>query len=192
MKATGEETRCRNKAAKDCISYVYDIGEKELTENERKIIFSFIFENKSFLEISEVLDLTRERVRQLYVRGMNKLISTIRKVESRLSETAQLRLDLEAYKNTSKLQSIKPSPETFELIKNLPDETKRLLNSSIRDTNLSGRAKGMCRAVGMDKVCDLVALKKGDVLKWRTIGKKTAAEFDLFLAQNNLRWEMFK
>ena len=72
-------------------------------------------------------------------------------------------------------------------VKRVPDE---LLDMKIEIPMFSVRARNCLKAVDIETVRDLVRLKKSDFDSYRTFGRKTLDELDMFLESHGLHWGM--
>ena len=180
-----------------------------IDEREGRILNDYL--NGNTLEyIAKSEGLTRERIRQIVERAIRRS-SQIEGIEDKFKTIERLEeenrmLKIANQEMRKKLAGFEKPLDDEEAIVNR--ELCRLFQKKLVDCGLSVRAlhslrngntvkrytKGKveeyvavppCETVG-----DFCKLKKQDVLKMRSIGKKTMGELEDFLCKNNLSWEM--
>ena len=69
-----------------------------------------------------------------------------------------------------------------------PDPKADIKSKRIKDCNVSTRTRNICMFGGIETLGDLCRLRKTDWLKFRNSGKKSLAEVDNLLHDNDLDW----
>jgi hypothetical protein len=153
------------------ISHLDDRDEYVITE---------LHKGASFNEVAIALRLGRERVMQIYLRGIRRLASAVAKMVfveklGLIEENRILRAKVAALK--SKLIKRKPNDPLIE---------NDFIYTRLIDTDLSVRALNCLKSAEIKTVSDLIRLKKTDLLKFRNFGRKTLREIEDLLDDNGL------
>lgn len=208
---TVKVTRTTFDVLESIVSFICAVG--IIKEREAQIVIMFI-NNKSIASIAETYGLTQTRILQIIAhayRKMNnisKVTSTI-KANEELKETLlaqEMELKMLRRKNEDLIDQLGIRHEMEEakerekriayLMKH--DDTARLLNTPFIDESnghsntfeLSVRVLNGLRYMDIEKVSDLVQMKKGDLLMCRNFGKKSIRELDDFLEDHGLEFGM--
>lgn len=163
----------------------YNIIQPDIIANDRGFqILSMLFDGKDIKEISEKFNLTTARIQQIIDAELCKLHKNTQTYQMLKEQNDKLLNENKAMKiNARSFESLKL--ETKEVKKSKPNILTRKINSF---DFLSVRALNSCYYNGIETISDLVALHKTDVLKWRTVGKKTLVELDGLVKHCGLEW----
>jgi DNA-directed RNA polymerase alpha subunit len=136
-------------------------------------------------EIGEKLNITRERIRQIY----NKSLLHIR---LRLEILSTEYLLLESFKNDlitleAENAQLRKKIEYYENI--LPSTEIDILETHIQTTALSIRAKNCLRAAKIKTLKDLTRYTKTDILSLQQIGQRTVMEIEFYMASCGLKFK---
>lgn len=160
-----------------------------LTQLEGKILHETLVEGKKFGELDSVPLLTSHLQKQIFEKGVLRLISRIRETSEKIAENKTLKKDLESAQlklNELEVELVKfqPKPST------IPAHLKNMLETRIVDTDLSARVKTVCRYGNVTTLLELVQYSRNDFLKLRNCGKACVSETEDFLKARGLSWEM--
>jgi hypothetical protein len=131
-----------------------------LNEREKEIVTMTAIEKKTYQEIAARLDISRERVRQLYW-------GAIRKIKN---ETLQI-----IYERRFLLESEKAHIELRKTIHKIED-VKPYYFRKVSDLGFSMKVLRTLEAAGIKTLGELIEYPKDDLLKFRNFGRKALTE----------------
>lgn len=153
----------------------------ELSEREIEILFKMYY-GETFYETGQQMQLTRERVRQVWLNILKKLGRAKNALEYKDEIIAELK------------EQIKQLEEEIKSIKhptlNVDPNLARLLVMPISSLGLSNRVEACLHDADIIHVMDIVRCHRRILFKQRGIGNKTLKEVDSWLAEHGLRYEM--
>ncbi len=164
----------------------------KLIDTERSArIFQRYIEGRTFEEIGQEFDLTRERVRQVYEKAKRRLVHRASKVQEWIhafgptkyadmeaSDIVELLIKLGAENKLLKtrLSEVLSGQKLDEILPEVDIEKQKLLMTPIENLNLSVRAHNVLRALDIKTLGDIIDYSPADFLKFRNMGKKSLAE----------------
>ena len=155
-----------------------------LTRKEYDIIKQILFEGKSPKECGERFDLTGERIKQIFRKGIIKIMVNIEGLHNSSLYSQKLLEENELLKkeNAWLKESINPKANSTSSGNN------SFLQKRIGDIDFSVRTYNCLRAQEpeVDTISDLIKLSKSDLLKLRNFGTKSLGEIEELLASEGL------
>jgi len=143
-------------------------------------ILSLTLQGKTRKEIADEYGLTCERIRQLIKHGINILQARRNSYENMKARIGDLHYKL--------LQERMHSKYLEDVVKHYIRKTKRYykempptLLTRVVDTELPVRVKNGLRSLGVEYVWEVAMLRADDLIKVRSIGKKSVNEVRQFL-----------
>lgn len=183
---------------------IVDISSKLLTEKETKMLEMFLIKNISVDEIAEEYYISKVRASQVVTKAYRRMIGRIHMLQRMFADynTAlayQTENELLKKQNTELYRKFLRNKET-QAIKDLNTKAHvkhfikygydiKDLNMSILDFDLSVRAIGVLKSLGVVTLQDVFDYSKWDLIRVRNMGKKTLNEICDWL-EHNYNWEM--
>lgn len=150
-----------------------------------KKVTAMFLGGKKIADIADATILTRERVRQIIVKGL-------RLFEEKIGELNALRQDVPLLKNEIVKLKVKMVMQMGNHNEGFDEELPFIFERRLIDCNLSVRALNCLKANDVDTIGDLVQLSKGDLMNTRNFGKKCMMELDNLIQKLGLEWNMPK
>jgi hypothetical protein len=154
-----------------------------LSTKENYILTKCISENGNFTDLSKELNLSKQRVRQIF----QKAIWRVRR------QSLNMKVDYDLNFESTKQENEKLKQENREL-KNILDNLKfpysskgDILNKKIRDSKISSRLKNSLIYNDVETLGDVISYTKRDYLKFRNLGKNSLFELESFLNEHGLK-----
>lgn len=163
----------------------YDIIQPDLSVSSRGgKILTMLLGGSDIKTISETFNLTTVRISQIIEAELCMLHKNTQTYQMLKEQNDKLLSENKALKNNAR------SYEALKLeVKEVKKSKPNILARKIVSFDiLSVRALNSCYYNGVETIADLVALHKTDVLKWRSVGKKTLAELDGLVKHCGLEW----
>lgn len=160
-----------------------------LYDREKSVVLGVIDGGKTFTEIGEEWDLTRERVRQIYNKALCRLRYALHQYVSEQDklhmELTRLREDNERLrlKNEGLLEAI--TAAQIESPKDVHDaERLKILSTPISELNTSVRLQNCCRTAELVTIGDVVRIgSKREFLRYGHFGRKSLTELQGILSE---------
>lgn len=143
---------------KDIVSIF--INNSNLSDREVSIVRSVLICSQSYESVSEEYQLTKERVRQIYAKGISKL----KRKKDMITEID----DIE-----KKLYSLK-----FRLANNKIDPSYNILSKHMSEFDLTVRCLNCLKAAEIESFGELISFKKYELMRFRNFGKKSLTELE--------------
>jgi hypothetical protein len=170
---------------KDIILAVIDASlsnYNRISHREHYVLTKILFEEKTLKECGDLIDLTPERVRQIFQKGMQKLLLAIAEMpdsfttnQDLLTENLLLKGEnAELRKEVGVITNFTSAPNSF------------FFQQKIRNIGLPTRVCVRLKMSEVDTVGDLMKISKSELLKYRNFGKKSLSEIEEFLAKRGL------
>lgn len=161
------------------------------SERDKKITMSYL-KGMRFYEISDMYDISPERVRQIIYRQMATL-SRSDKYSSLLKENRLLKKQIDAM--SIKINMISKykgddNEKEFNIEEFKKNEKMYILSENLFNLDLSARTINVLRGTDLKTIYDLVRLNRLDLLKYRNFGKKSLIELEDMLSDRGLRFGM--
>jgi hypothetical protein len=161
----------------------------DLTDREVLILKLKWIEFKSFVQIGEHLNLSRERIRQLYCRSIARLKHSIgysarlfKQQKEVVAENLKLKSDVEILiKRFEKLSLIEK--ETYSELY-CKEFLVHLNETPIVKMALSNRVKYSLINADINTLADIKTKKRNDLLQLENFGKKSIAELENYLKEH--------
>lgn len=165
----------------EIINAIYE-NYNSVSQKEFYVIKQILFEGKSPKECGERFDLTGERIKQIFQKGILKIISNIEGLHNSSFYVQGLLEENEILKkeNTWLKESINSKVSSTSM------GDFSFLQKKIEDLDFSVRTHNCLRAIEADTVADLIKLSEWDLLKIRNFGEKSLAEIKDLLASQGL------
>lgn len=128
--------------------------------------------------------LTRERIRQIIVKGLRAFVGDVEKCLFTLKENAKLKEEVQTLKN--KLAVALGTNDNVEKQIVLPT----VFSTRLVDLNISVRSLNAMKTHDIETVGDLVQYSMSELLKTRNFGKKSLSELDDLVQNLGLHWGM--
>lgn len=153
----------------------------ELSEREIEILFKMYY-GESFYDTGQQMQLTRERVRQVWLKILKKLGGAKNALEYKDETITELNLQIKQLQE--EIHNIKhPTP-------NVDADLAKLLVMPISSLGFSNRTEVSLLDANIVHVLNLVKCRRRLLLMQRRIGNKTLLEVDHWLEEHSLRYEM--
>lgn len=156
------------------------IDEGTLTQREETVLFAIFKENKTLQETGKILGVTRERVRQVQIRALQKLKRRkyYFEVGEYFSKEQLAKQDYEKYLEEKHKEWEYESAKAYviEYETGLTAEKRKSLEIPIEELDLSIRAYNCLRRANIRTIKELVNKTQYDLLKIRNMGKKSLKE----------------
>ena len=178
----------------------------DLTVREKGII-SRILDCDSFDHIAHCYGISYERTRQVFMKGLRKMLRYSDKIQEREKRITDAMDKLQSEKNSLmeenerlKLALIDKQADAEEKRK----ESLAVINSielyrtckpftiPLADIGLSVRAFNCCKSKDIRTIGELVSFKQSDLMKLRNFGRKSMNELEELLARYGLRFGMWR
>ena len=155
---------------------------EKISERELELLF-MMFRGETFTEAGKKLQLTRERVRQIWMKILRKLVNARNEIELRDAEIERLKNTIQKLEERLDNRRFDSAPQGIK-------DNIDLLLEPISEQNFSNYTKRGLQFAKIDTVLDLVKCKRSSIRQIRHIGAKSVAEIDQWLAEHNLSFEM--
>lgn len=184
-------------------NYIYITAEKIVqlyllrikdTINERqfKIVYDILINKKTMEDVAKEHDITPERARQIFT------IANRRVMHSSRIETKYFELKSKYFKTLADYEVLqeklsifhKDNPHIKLGISKEDAEITELLNTNLRDMDLTVRALNCLKASDIELLWQLVSLNINDLLKFRNFGKKSLTELTELVSNKGLQFGM--
>ena len=179
---------------------------ERLSVREREIIELRWRDGKTYDECGKVFSVTRERIRQIEIKALRKLVYAARKFDDYISVPYSMYKELENKYNVMKSQKEQAELRLDKVLGIVGDNDKVVLTSkgyktlptnkdelplTIDDMNLSVRAYNCLKRAGIQTLKDLVEADIEDYMKIRNLGKKSFDEIVSIVHSYGLltKWE---
>ena len=155
-----------------------------LNHREFSILRDFSEGMRGYDELADKYCLTRERIRQVIVRGLNKIRmnDASKRMTDKIILLNQHIKELEIERENDREQYMK-SLSRQDNMPYVPEMNKKLV-----DCDLSVRALNCIRYLELETLWDLANTDKRLLMSVRNMGKKTMQEFELLLEQYGLEF----
>lgn len=169
------------------VAFVAESGEDiGLALRERRCVERML-KGASLDDLAEEFALTRERVRQIYIKALKK-IQIMGKLPQALAENTQLKTEVENLKfEREDLMRVVKDQRKLEQMKDtilIPESLIGLNNAGI-----SVRAYNCLKALGFDHIYQLTFISMRQLQKVRNLGRKTIDELDRLMDLYNLGFD---
>lgn len=155
-----------------------------LADREKKVLID-VMEGCPYEDIGEGLGLTRERVRQIFLKSLRRISASMVSYRQMLNETIELRrLRDEVREKDRELRRLRK-------MLNVPEQNSeecKLKNIKLVDMELSVRALNCLKSAQIYTIGDLLEYDRMDLLKFRNFGNKSLNELDDLLTRLGLKW----
>lgn len=155
---------------------------EKISERELELLF-MMFRGESFTEAGKKLQLTRERVRQIWVKILRKLVNARNEIELRDAE-------IERLKNTIQKLEERLDNNRYESAPQGMKDNIDLLLEPISTIHFSTRTERGLQFAKINTILDLVQCKRSFIKGARCIGQKSMDEIDQWMTAHNLTFEM--
>jgi hypothetical protein len=170
---------------------IYDLDNIFGDTRDFNILRKLIKYTGNFESVADEYDLSKERVRQIFERGLRRLRAKCNVMKK------------EYYQNYEAVQKqnialISENKKLVEYVKQLPEEQQKIIQGridktgiyaiKIRDLDLSVRAATCLRNCEIETLGELVAYEKYETLRFRNLGKHTGYELDDIIRHYGLRY----
>ena len=168
---------------------------------ERDVLIMMI-EEKDFSVVAEKMGLTRERVRQIFVKAVRKssILTALRdkmdECDKVKTENSMLRATLSVYeKELDAYRMAKVERELMDAENSkseflMRDSLCKLLCARVADQDFSVRALNCLFAADIKTIGDLARMEEASLLRMRNFGKRTLGELKKFLEDRGLSFGM--
>ena len=169
------------------LEYVYD--NTGLTQNEASVIRLRLKKHLSLDETAKILDVTKERIRQIEAKAIRKLKVPKRKdlifVPHKLYDEVMTKVESYEKRNRELSNQISKTIERIEYlskalegvdVKATVEVEEYHLSKPISELNLSIRSYNACKRSGINTVADLTAKTEKSMLEIRCLGQKGLIE----------------
>jgi len=176
-------------AVLESLSRYVDFEDCEISRREWTIMWDAL-QGKTFEEIGNSMKpfVSRERARQLWMRGLRKMVWVKGEFYRLNSENDRLKEELQ--EKNDEIASLHAQIEGKIAIDDSERKLSKLLDTSIWDFDLSMRALNCLNCAEIKTLRDLVKYHRADLLKFRNFGKKSLTEIDEFLEHHGLHFQM--
>jgi hypothetical protein len=156
-----------------------------LDERSKRIFEMRFIDGLTLDEIGERLNLSGERVRQIFSKSLLR-------IRSRVEALSREFLLLESFKKDIILleaenANLRKKIEYFKTI--VPTTEIDILGMQIQSTTLSIRAKNCLKSAKVNTLKDLIRYSKSDILGFHNIGMKTVQEIEFFISSCGLKFK---
>lgn len=134
-------------------------------------------------DIADKYNLTRERVRQTLVHGMDFFCVSVREMIDECKENERMKAEIEDLKKRL----------TFAMGKESSRERIQIpgvLSSRLVDYDLPVRTLNVMKSYDIETVGELVSHTRDEIGNFRNLGRKSVYQLDDFLGQLGLKWGM--
>jgi len=173
-----------NRIIDETIGLYLNIADSYLNERDLYIIRN-ILKGDSYNKLSESLNITRERIRQLFNRGIRKL----RMHKHLLLNIDELRDEYNFLKYEIKHLKAKRILLSKDNIKDKITIDKVKGYKKIVDLDLSARTLHCLNAADIEYVYQIVQHSRNDLLRYRNFGKKSLIEIEDYLESVDLNFK---
>lgn len=163
--------------------------DEQLTERELAVLRDIV-RLRPVGELATHFGLTENRVRQIFERALRRMKHYSNRVagtmDSLRGENARL------YADNARLAAENKKMKDIIGDVRIADRTadSRVLSARVRDLDLSVRAINCLVAADIETVFDLVKTWRGDMVRFRNLGKKSLAEIERWLSERGLHLGM--
>lgn len=167
------------------------LNNSRLSDREAEVMRALMIENEGFQEVADRFGLSREMIRQIFIKAMNRLRQ---QVGAKALEKAEQNLDKQIQANQNLLaqyQVLRQELADLGYQVDLSEETETTKISEplpIEELELSVRTRNCLRAAKIKDLNELTFLKEDDMLKFRNFGQKSLKEIKKFMAHHCLRF----
>lgn len=134
-------------------------------------------------DIADKYHLTRERIRQTIVHGMDIFCSLVDNMINECKENVRMRAEIEDLK---KRLTFEMGKERSKVSLQIPG----ILSSRLIDYGLSVRTLNVMKAYDIETVGELVSHSRDEVERFRNLGRKSVYQLEEFVRQLGLDWGM--
>lgn len=156
------------------------IDDGTLTPREETVLFAIFKENKTLQETGKILGVTRERVRQVQIRALKKLMRRKNYFEAGeyFSKEELAKKDYLSYLEEKHKEWDYESAKSFvlEYETGLTAEKRKSLEIPLEELDLSVRSYNCLRRAGIQTIKELVSKTEDELFKIRNMGRKSAKE----------------
>lgn len=169
------------------VAFVAESGEDIGLALRERWCVERMLKGASLDDLAEEFGLTRERVRQIYIKALKK-IKIMSKLPQALAENTQLKTEVENLKfEREDLMRVVKGQRKLEQMKDtilIPESLIGLNNAGI-----SVRAYNCLNALGFDHIYQLTFISMRQLQKVRNLGRKTIDELDRLMDLYNLGFD---
>lgn len=157
--------------------------------NLLRIITDVLVKGKTLHAVGKEKNLSRERIRQIVVRGIAELTKSCEEYEPRVLNQMRARItELE-----NQITFLKQYNEFEQRKKNEAEYIKKQralspIHADITLSEISIRALNVLKRLEVTTPAQLSLIKRSYIVKMRNAGNKTLAELDELLEKNGLKW----
>jgi len=167
------------------LEFLTKLSDNKMTEREEKVIIDLLVYNKTLQEIADDLDLTSQRVNQIFFATFRRLFN----LEQKLKEISLL--EEEKQKLLSDIYFLKIDKiEVTEKMKSKDKTNLNIFDLKITELNMSLRAMNCMNRAGLYKLGDIyeyiVKNGKNSLINFRNFGKKTLNEIEKVFKDFNI------
>ena len=171
-----------------------DLDSFGLEERELNILKRIVVEGEKYLDIARYYSLTPERIRQIYIKTLEKIVDGFIELLNSYTE-AKIRIEtLEKecmkllYENLSYQKAIRSAQKHFDIKLELTTKTNEnsLLKLPVSELDLSVRALNCLRRAHIFTVGELIDYSVKDLLEIKNFGRLTLKEIKQELKGMNL------
>ena len=177
--------------ARYILSIIEELNVNWLPDREKDILLKTITYTGNFKQVADEHDLTKERVRQLFEKGLKRVrVGCLR-----------MKREYDCNYHEVKEENIKLRKENNELkdyISKLPDEKKvkiegminksEVLSKPLYELDLGVRTYNCLNNADIKTLGDIVSYTKSDFMKFRNFGKKSMDELEEVVLRHDLRF----
>jgi len=179
------------------------LNEQSRFSRQDEVLYLVLFENNTFDEISEKFDLTSERVRQIFQKGLRYVIYKMRRFDERMLQYKEycekVRLQGQIInKLEQKLLQYQSKEETDKSKQGLGDDKIKVLSKSLLELDVSVRLSNCIRAVilryygirslGNISLGHIASFPRHEYLGMRNFGSKSMNELDELLEKYDIAY----
>lgn len=155
-----------------------------LPDRQIRVLKLYYLNDMTLREISVVLGVSGEWVRQLRHTAMKKLSKSLPRLKNVLVDNARL---VEYNDKLERENKILTDLLSDEVLSKFPE--KELLSLGIQDCGIPERAVNAFKHSDILTVADLIGLTRVQALKFRQLGEKTVKQVEAFLHYNGLKFK---
>lgn len=169
------------------VAFVAESGEDVgLALRERQCV-ERLLKGASLDDLAEDFGLTRERIRQIYIKALKK-IQIMSKLPQALAENTNLKREVEnlKFEREDLMRAIKDQRK-IEQLKDTILIPESLIG--LKNTGISVRAYNCLKALGFDHLYQLTFVSMRQLQRCRNLGRKTIDELDRLMDLYNLEFD---
>ncbi len=175
----------KDQTLKNLLTSIFNLEFDLFTPLYKTVLTELILNDKSVKEISEKVKLTTTRTKIVIENAQRILLNRILKSNEMYSTISQTEKELVKQK-----ELVEKLSKKLEEKKSIPKKLKQKLMLSVKDAKFSGRLNNILIHEDINTIGEVINLGKVKFSRLRNSGKKSAEEFELYLKNNGLNWEM--